>query len=702
LSTTAWQTDEWEWNRGAVLNYYDTSFTARNPNAGPGNNGNVLRSEVYIPNDDQISGYTFMRQNYGYDALNRLTSVTELQNGSSTSFMQAYDYDRWGNRKINSGSWGSGINVMQTAVDANSNRMYAPSDPTHTLMDYDSAGNQTKDYLIWNGTRTYDAENRMITANNGAIDKYTYDADGKRTRRKVGEAETWYLYGMGGELLAEYAPNSPATTPVKEYGYRNGQLLIIADAPTPQNVEWTNAVGVSISGNSLTKTAATAWGNAGAASTQTLTAGDGYVEMTVGETGHARIFGLSHTDSSQSWDTIDFGLHCSNHANNSIYVYESGTERGAFGAYAVGDKLRVAIVGGVVKYSKNGTVFYTSTVPPTYPLRVDAALYENSATLMTGIVCGNLSSGGSGSKIQWLVADQLGTPRMIADSTGSLAGIKHHDYLPFGEELFANQGGRTTSQGYSVNDGIRQKFTSKERDNETGLDYFLSRYYSSTQGRFTSPDEFTGGPDELYYFVDDASANPTFYADLRNPQSLNKYQYTYNNPLRFVDPDGHDVEYENDRLRQQFENIAKESKTFAGELVALNDDHKITVVVVERGLKTNDEKSSGDATITFNSDGTTRVVIAVDSHGRTPDRTKEHEVGHGKDARTNREQLRKDALKTQKNKGGPGEKPHDERPEEKRANAFRDQVERERKQYRKEQEAERKRQKQQKKKQEQE
>jgi len=91
--------------------------------------------------------------------------------------------------------------------------------------------------------------------------------------------------------------------------------------------------------------------------------------------------------------------------------------------------------------------------------------------------------------------------------------------------------------------------TRKERDVETSLDYFLARYYSSTQGRFTSPDEFTGGPDEftggpdeLFYFADDASANPTFYADLRNPQSLNKYQYTFNNPLRWVDPDGHDPE----------------------------------------------------------------------------------------------------------------------------------------------------------------
>jgi len=62
--------------------------------------------------------------------------------------------------------------------------------------------------------------------------------------------------------------------------------------------------------------------------------------------------------------------------------------------------------------------------------------------------------------------------------------------LPFGEELFATQGGRTTNQGYSVADGVRQKFTQKERDIETGLDYFGARYYGSMMGRFTTPDPY--------------------------------------------------------------------------------------------------------------------------------------------------------------------------------------------------------------------
>lgn len=82
------------------------------------------------------------------------------------------------------------------------------------------------------------------------------------------------------------------------------------------------------------------------------------------------------------------------------------------------------------------------------------------------------------------------------------------------------QGGRTTVQGYGMSDGVRQQFTSKERDNETGLDYFGARYYSSVQGRFTGVDPEQEG------------------ARKEDPQSWNGYEYARNNPLRYTDPDG--------------------------------------------------------------------------------------------------------------------------------------------------------------------
>jgi RHS repeat-associated protein len=144
-------------------------------------------------------------------------------------------------------------------------------------------------------------------------------------------------------------------------------------------------------------------------------------------------------------------------------------------------------------------------------------------------------AGGGGTS--YLTSDHLGSTRVVTDGQGNVKA--RHDYLPFGEELSAGIGQRTVAMKYDAPDSTKQKFTQKERDNESGLDYFLARYYSSAQGRFTSPDEFTSGPHDLYNFLDDGSVNPTFYADIHNPQSLNKYQYCYNNPLLYVDPDGH-------------------------------------------------------------------------------------------------------------------------------------------------------------------
>jgi RHS repeat-associated protein len=128
---------------------------------------------------------------------------------------------------------------------------------------------------------------------------------------------------------------------------------------------------------------------------------------------------------------------------------------------------------------------------------------------------------------------------MLADRTGSLAGIKRHDYLPFGEEIPSGVGTRSTTNGYTANDNVRQQFTQKERDDETGLDYFGARYYSNTQGRFTSVDPYNivreaqitaqSDPDE-------AKAQLSDY--LNGPQQWNRYAYVANNPLKYVDPTG--------------------------------------------------------------------------------------------------------------------------------------------------------------------
>ena len=66
----------------------------------------------------------------------------------------------------------------------------------------------------------------------GRTSSYAYDAGGRRVSRAVaGVAAVWHVYGIGGELLAEYAQNAAPTQPQKEYGYRGGELLVQATAP---------------------------------------------------------------------------------------------------------------------------------------------------------------------------------------------------------------------------------------------------------------------------------------------------------------------------------------------------------------------------------------------------------------------------------------------------------------------------------------
>ena len=523
--------DTWDWNRGRLIRYYSSNHLWGQ--SGTDNNDNVLFAENWIPPDNATldQADTVMEDSYTYDSLNRLSSVTEQRMTAaggwvwSQQFQQSYTYDRWGNRTINPASWGTGINERQFTVDTATNRLGVPVGQTG-VMSYDNAGNLTSDTYTGAGNRTYDAGNKMLTAvdNTGQTSRYTYDADGNRTRRQVASSqEEWQIYGIDSELVAEYRASSPATAPEKEYGYRNGQLLITA----------TGRYNVALAANGAVATASS----------------------TATGSGFSTIFAINGNyrgpwgNSVEGWNdntpnvvpdwlqvdfagskTIDeisvFSLHDNYTIENTPTETQTFTLYGlqAFNVQYWNGSSWVTIPNGSV--TGNNKVWRKFTFSPitTSKIRLTINQVPDSWSRVVEIQAFGTSAGGE--KVQWLIPDHLGTPRIILDQAGSFANVRRHDYLPFGEELIAGMGGRTVAQGYA-GDGVRQQFTSKERDTETGLDYFCARYYANIQGRFTSADE---------PFADQSADNP---------QSWNLYSYVRNNPLIFIDPTGRFGDYYN-------------------------------------------------------------------------------------------------------------------------------------------------------------
>jgi RHS repeat-associated protein len=128
---------------------------------------------------------------------------------------------------------------------------------------------------------------------------------------------------------------------------------------------------------------------------------------------------------------------------------------------------------------------------------------------------GKLLATYNGTDTYFALEDWLGTKRAEASAGGCFSTFTG---LPFGDGL--------TPSGNCA-DATEHHFTGKERDQESGNDYFGARYYASSMGRWMSPDWA-------------AQASPVPYATFGDPQSLNLYQYVRNNPLTNRDADGHE------------------------------------------------------------------------------------------------------------------------------------------------------------------
>jgi RHS repeat-associated protein len=519
--------DMWDWNRGRLINYYSSNHIWGQ--SGTDNNGNVRFAETWIPpaNATLDQADTLTEDSFSYDGVDRLTYVAEQRTSVAggwgnwqQQFRQQFTYDPYGNRTIDAAqTWGTGINNKQFAVDAGTNRLGVPVGQSG-VMSYDSAGNLTTDTYSGTGNRTYDANNRMTTAadNTGQVSRYSYDGNGRRTRRQIASGqEEWEIYGIDGELLADYRANASPSAPEKEYGYRNGQLLITA----------TGRFNVALAANGAVATASSAHTCCGFSTTGAINGNNR------GPWGNGEGWNDATPDVVPDWIQVDFaGSKTIDEINvfslHDNYTQENTpTETQIFTLYGLlsfnvqywNGSSWTTVPGGSV--TGNNKVWRKFSFAPitTSKIRVYINQVPDSWSRVVEIQAFGSSAGGE--KVQWLVTDHLGTPRMIADQTGSLAGVRRHDYLPFGEELFAPTGGRTAALGYATvtADGVRQQFTQKERDVETGLDYFGPRYYGNIQGRFLSPDSYAG--------------------NTRNPQTFNLYSYVLNNPIAYTDPTGH-------------------------------------------------------------------------------------------------------------------------------------------------------------------
>jgi RHS repeat-associated protein len=120
---------------------------------------------------------------------------------------------------------------------------------------------------------------------------------------------------------------------------------------------------------------------------------------------------------------------------------------------------------------------------------------------------GKLAAQRKGTAVSYMMQDHLGSTSGTANTSGAVTStIKYFSF-----------GGTRSTTGTLPTD---KKFTGQRLDS-TGLYYYGARYYDAEIGRFISPDSIIPNP--------------------ANPQSLNRYSYCLNNPLKYIDPSGHEV-----------------------------------------------------------------------------------------------------------------------------------------------------------------
>ncbi len=485
-STVATRTDA----RGVVTNYsydglnrlYQLSYTTAGTTAAStpsvtytyGTSPSSFNNGRLSSMSDGVGG-----ESYGYDQLGRMISLTKTI--GATNYPLAYSYN---------------LASELAQIIYPSGRAVAQSfDPIGRLTQITSS---SVNYLTVPASSGYNSANEVLSATygNGVAATFTYNS-----RLQL----STMAYATGSSTLYSLT-----------YGYasgtaNNGQIQSITD-----NVDNGRSATYTYDAWSRLKTAATTgsaayptWGltwsydRYGNRKQESILSGCS-APMSCPTNSVTPSPTTNHvTDSGYSYDAS--GNMTSDGSNTLTYDAENrvtnSANGGSAGAYAFdGNSLRVTktVSGATTIYIFSGT-----KVIAEYASGAAASSPSNEYIYVGPQLLSTLTGPPASATAVYHIADHL-SPRVTTDSSGNVVGQQAH--FPFGEDWYASS---TTT---------KFKFTSYERDAESGNDYAMMRTSINRLGRFSSPDLLAGS--------------------IINPQSLNRYAYALNSPSNLADPSG--------------------------------------------------------------------------------------------------------------------------------------------------------------------
>lgn len=441
-----------------------------------------------------------LTQDYTYDSLNRLTGFSL----GGTPYQQ-YSIDSFGNMSANLSN-GSPAFTFAPATNRISNLLCARS----VTPQFDNAGNQVCDTDSNGADRiyAYDAEDRIasirMATTSQPFETYIYNADGNRVQKANADGTyTDYVY-FTGQPIAELDQNGNWTN----YIYANGQRIARVDgndkAMHAHATATATGYGASWFIHQLDGYTVKAGDRLSWRQYQSTNVVGGIDDIWFSNCG-----GIYPNDNDTTGQPINMGsasnvwqqrtIDLTPMAGCTVQSFRIGEDN----ASAVGDwdlwfaDMAVTSTDGTVTpiYYRENSV---SANPYIMDNVINASFTVDSTTVPTDLSTNYATT--------FYAADHLGTAQLEM-STGGWPVWKG-TFAPYGTEL---------SNLFTPN---HYKFTGKERDTESGLDYFSARYYGSTMGRFMSPDPLGGHTED--------------------PQTLNRYAYARNNPLLYTDPTGLD------------------------------------------------------------------------------------------------------------------------------------------------------------------